>query len=81
MLGATLKKGYDYYQEGFMLSDEQVNLLILGNIVGFVVALIAIKSFIGFLSKYGFKIFGYYRIIVGLAILFIHYFVMKLTVV
>jgi len=81
MLGATLKKGYDYYQEGFVLSDEQVNFLILGNIVGFVVALIAIKSFIGFLSKYGFKIFGYYRIIVGLAILFIHYFVMKLTVV
>ncbi len=81
MLGATLKKGYDYYQEGFVLSGEQVNLLILGNIVGFAVALIAIKSFIGFLSKYGFKIFGYYRIIVGLAILFIHYFVMKLTVV
>jgi undecaprenyl-diphosphatase len=40
-------------------------LLIIGNVVGFVVALIAIKSFIGYLSKHGFRVFGIYRIIVG----------------
>ena len=81
MLGATLKKSYDYYKDGFVLSDDQINLLIIGNVVGFIVALIAIKSFIGFLTKHGFKIFGYYRIIAGIAILLIHFFVQKLTVI
>jgi undecaprenyl-diphosphatase len=81
MLGATLKKTYDYYQDGFVLSDDQINLLIIGNAVGFIVALIAIKSFIGFLTKNGFKVFGYYRIIAGIAILLIHFFVQKLTII
>jgi undecaprenyl-diphosphatase len=40
-------------------------LFALGNVVAFVVAMIAIKFFIAFLTKYGFKPFGYYRIIVG----------------
>lgn len=81
MLGATLKKSYDYYEAGFTLSSEQINLLIIGNVVGFVVALIAIKSFINYLSKHGFKIFGYYRIIVGIAVLLIHFFIQELTVI
>lgn len=80
MLGATLKKSYDYYHAGYTLSSEQVNYLIIGNVVGFIVALFAIKTFIGYLSRHGFKIFGYYRIIVGLAILFIHYFIRPLTI-
>ena len=81
MLGATLKKSYDYYNAGFTLSAEQINLLIIGNVVGFVVALFAIKTFIGYLSKHGFKVFGYYRIIVGIAIIVIHYFISPLTVI
>jgi len=81
MLGATVKKSYDYYQDGFVLTSEQVNYLIIGNIIGFIVALIAIKSFINYLSKHGFKIFGYYRIIAGIAILLIHFFIIKLTVI
>lgn len=81
MLGATVKKSYDYYQAGFVLTDNQINLLIIGNVIGFIVAMIAIKSFIDFLKKYGFKIFGYYRIIAGIAILLIHFFIQKLTVI
>ena len=81
MLGATVKKCYDYYKNGFELSHDQINLLIIGNVVGFIVALLAIKSFIGYLSKHGFKLFGYYRIIAGLAILLFHFFVMKLTTI
>jgi undecaprenyl-diphosphatase len=81
MLGATVKKIYDYYKMGFELSSEQINLLIIGNIVGFIVALIAIKTFIGYLSKHGFKMFGYYRIVAGIVILLIHFFVQKLTVI
>lgn len=81
MFGATIKKSYDYYQEGFVLTGEQINLLIIGNVIGFVVALIAIKTFIDYLSKHGFKAFGYYRIIAGAAILIIHFFILKLTIV
>lgn len=81
MFGATAKKGYDYYTAGFTLSGDQINYLIIGNIVAFVVALIAIKSFIGYLSKHGFKIFGYYRIVLGVALLAIHYFIYSLTVI
>lgn len=81
MLGATVKKSYDYYKEGFVLTSEQINYLIIGNVLGFIVALIAIKFFINYLSKHGFKLFGYYRIVAGVAILLIHFFVMKLTVV
>jgi undecaprenyl-diphosphatase len=81
MLGATLKKSYDYYDAGFTLTTEQINLLIIGNVVGFIVALFAIKTFIGYLSKHGFKVFGYYRIIVGIAIIVIHYFIRPLTII
>lgn len=81
MLGATVKKCYDYYKDGFVLTNDQINFLIIGNVVGFIVALIAIKSFIGYLSKNGFKVFGFYRIIVGIALLLIHFFVQKLDVI
>ena len=81
MLGATVKKSYDYYRAGFELTSEHIQLLALGNIIGFIVALLAIKSFINFLSKSGFKIFGYYRIIIGACILLIHFFIHPLTLI
>jgi undecaprenyl-diphosphatase len=66
MFAATAKKMYDFYKDhGASFSGEQIKLLAVGNVVAFIVALIAIKSFITFLTKYGFKIFGVYRIIVG----------------
>jgi len=80
MFGATAKKCYDYYKDGFVLTHDQINLLIIGNVIAFIVALLAIKTFIGFLSRNGFKIFGYYRIIAGIALLIIHYFVHPLTI-
>lgn len=81
ILGATLKKGYDFYKAGFVLTDQHINLLIVGNIVGFLVAMLAIKTFIGYLSKHGFKVFGYYRIILGIAILIIYFLDPKLLVI
>ena len=45
------------------------DVLLIGNVVAFIVAILAIKFFINFLTKYGFKAFGYYRIIVGGAII------------
>ena len=65
MFAATAKKLLDFYKDGLTLNDQEINLLVFGNIVAFVVALLAIKSFIGFLNKHGFKGFGWYRIIVG----------------
>ena len=61
--GYKLLKGYKTF------SPHDIKLLAIGNAVAFVVALLAIKFFIGFLQKHGFKIFGYYRIIVGLILL------------
>lgn len=81
MLGATVKKCYDFYKDGYVLTDDQINLLVIGNIVAFIVALLAIKSFIGFLTKHGFKVFGYYRIIVGVALLLIHFLIHPLSVI
>lgn len=69
MLGATAKKTLDYFESGKTLSGEQVQLLVIGNIVALLVALFAIKTFIGFLNNHGFRIFGWYRIVVGLIII------------
>lgn len=55
--------------ESRQLLIDNIDLLIIGNIVAFIVAMAAIKFFIGFLTKYGFKAFGYYRILAGLLIL------------
>ena len=50
---------------GLAILNENAAILVIGNVVAFVVALLAIKFFIGFVTRYGFKAFGYYRIIVG----------------
>lgn len=59
--------------ESRQLLVDNISLLIIGNIVAFVIAMAAIRFFIGFLTKYGFKAFGYYRIIAGLLILMLLY--------
>lgn len=69
MFAATAKKLLDFYKEGHTISTEQVQILAVGNVVAFVVALLAIKSFIGYLNKNGFKVFGWYRIAAGLIII------------
>jgi undecaprenyl-diphosphatase len=65
MFAATAKKLLDFYKDGITLNGQEINILIFGNVIAFIVALLAIKSFIGFLNRYGFKGFGWYRIIVG----------------
>ena len=69
MFGATAKKIYDFYKDGYTISAQEVQLLAVGNIVAFIVAMLAIKYFITFLQTRGFRIFGWYRIFVGLIIL------------
>jgi undecaprenyl-diphosphatase len=73
MFAATAKKLLDFYKEGHTITSDQIQLMVVGNVIAFVVALLAIKSFIGYLNKNGFKIFGWYRIIAGLVIIALIY--------
>jgi len=62
---AHAQKGY----EMIFASNENIIVFIVGNVVAFIVAMIAVKSFITVLTKYGFKFWGWYRIIIGIALL------------
>lgn len=71
MLAATGYKVLKLFleEDGAQILSENLPVLIIGNVVAFIVALLAIKFFISFVTKYGFKSFGWYRILVGAAIL------------
>lgn len=73
MFAATVYKLYKYYSDNGGFSTNEIKQLAIGNIIAFVVALIAIKFFIGFLKKQGFKVWGWYRIIVGCILLLLIY--------
>lgn len=63
--------GYDLLKEHENINHENIKLLLSGALVAFIVAIIAVKGFIAFLNKYGFKHFGIYRIVIG--VLFLAY--------
>lgn len=70
MAGATLLDLVEMFEEGTnWATTTNIRLLLLGCIIAFLVAIFAMKWFVAFLTKYGFKAFGWYRIIVGLVIL------------
>lgn len=71
MFAATLFKMLKIFMEpnGMEIIRENAVTLIIGNAVAFIVAMLAIKFFISFVTKYGFKAFGWYRIIIGSIIL------------
>jgi undecaprenyl-diphosphatase len=66
MLAATAYKLFKFTKDNGAFSSDQITLLTIGNIVAFVVALATIRFFIGFLKKHGFRIWGVYRIIIGI---------------
>jgi len=61
--------GYDLYKTSVVFSGHEIFLICLGLVIAFVTALIAVKVFVGFVENYGFKYFGYYRIIIGILFL------------
>ena len=63
--GGIEQKGYEL----ILSTNENLTAFIVGNVVAFVVAVIAIKFFIGFLQKHGFRLFGWYRIVAGIILL------------
>jgi len=81
MFAATAYKLLKFYKEGNVFGQQEMLLLLVGNLIAFIVGMIAIKSFINFLTKHGFKMFGYYRIILGLIILMLYVMGIPLSIV
>ena len=72
MLAASVKSFWDVYKDHHeVLSKENFSLLGISSVVTFIVSIIVIRYFIGFLKKHGFKVWGYYRIVVGVVMLFL----------
>ena len=69
MLAATVYKIFKYIKQYGAFTSDQIKILTIGNIVAFVVALLAIKFFITMLKKYGFRMWGVYRVLVGIILL------------
>lgn len=72
MFAATVYKLYKYVNEGNVFGNDEIIAFGVGNIVAFVVAMIAIKGFISYLTKNGFRVFGWYRIVVGSIIIVLY---------
>ncbi len=72
--------GYKLLENYKAINTGNIGILLFGNVVAFIVALFAIKSFISFLTNHGFKLFGYYRIVVGLVILILYAFGVNLSI-
>ncbi len=80
MFAATGYKMLKFYKDtGFQAKD--LDVLIVGNIVAFVVALLAIRTFVSYVTKHGFKVFGYYRIILGMFIIVLYMMGYELKIV
>lgn len=73
MLAATGYKLYKYYKDLGGFTSHEIKQLAIGNVVAFIVAMLAIKFFIGFLKQHGFRVWGWYRIIVGILLLILIY--------
>ncbi|MEO8770457.1 MAG: undecaprenyl-diphosphate phosphatase [Ferruginibacter sp.] len=69
MLAATGYKLFKHYKETGGFTGEEIKQLAIGNLVAFVIAILAIKFFISFVKKYGFRIWGVYRIILAVVLL------------
>ena len=77
MFAASAYKLLENYQA---INTDNIGILLFGNVIGFLVALVAIKSFISFLTKHGFAIFGYYRIVIGLVIIALYFMGVNLSI-
>jgi undecaprenyl-diphosphatase len=72
MLAASVKSFYDVHKANpEVFVRDNMTILLVGSIIAFVVALLAIRFFITYLQRHGFKLFGYYRILAGSLILFL----------
>jgi len=74
MFGATIKELWDYHKDHAQMFDgDQIKFLLVGNIIAFIVAMLAIRTFITYLEKKGFKLFGWYRIVAGIVLIALYF--------
>jgi len=76
MFGATVKDLWDFKKKGLFNTPDfhqDIKFLIIGSVIAFIVAMLAIKTFITFLEKRGFKLFGLYRIVAGIVIIILYF--------
>lgn len=71
---------YKLLKDHTFITQDNIGLLLLGNVVGFLVAIVAIKGFIKFVTQRGFAIFGYYRIALGILVLTLYFMGINLSV-
>jgi undecaprenyl-diphosphatase len=70
MVAASVKSFWDVHKDHpDALTGANYSLLAIASVVAFLVAILAIRSFINLLKKYGFRVWGYYRIVIGLVML------------
>jgi len=76
MFGATVKDLWDFKKKGLFDTPDfhqDIKFLLIGSVIAFIVAMLAIKTFITFLEKRGFKVFGWYRILAGVVIIILYF--------
>jgi len=76
MFGATVKDLWDFKKKGLFDTPDfhqDIKFLLIGSLIAFIVAMLAIKTFITFLEKRGFKVFGWYRILTGIVIIILYF--------
>lgn len=77
MIGASLLKLVKYIMEvGFVFQTLEVIILLVGAFIAFIVSILVIKFLMNYIRKHDFKIFGYYRIVLGIIVLF-YFFCLK----
>ncbi len=82
LAGAGLYKAYKAWKQvPELFEGENLKILLIGNVVAFIVAMLAIKFFIAYLTKHGFKVFGWYRIVVGATLIILLAMGVNLSVV
>ena len=69
MFGASLWKGYKFFETGLAVSSTEWAVLVVGLLVAFVVSIVAIRFLMNFVKKHDFKVFGWYRIVLGAVLL------------
>lgn len=75
MFGASLLRGAKFLLSGTPITGPEIGILITGVIVAFIVSVFAIKFLMGYIRKHDFKVFGYYRIVLGIIVIL--YFAIK----
>jgi undecaprenyl-diphosphatase len=82
LAGAGVYKAYKAWKQvPELFEGENLKILLIGNAVAFIVAMLAIKFFIAYLTKHGFKVFGWYRIVVGATLIILLAMGVNLSVV